>query len=61
MLGKLLGGVEGRSLQFIGLGMYEKFPQAMVVIVREIYYFYSLPYFFLSMDKNHMYQFRKIN
>jgi hypothetical protein len=32
MLGKLLGGVEGRSLQFIGLGMYEKFPQALKML-----------------------------
>lgn len=31
-LGKLLGGVEGRSLQFIGLGMYEKFPRALEML-----------------------------
>ena len=29
MLGKQLGGVEGRSLQLIGLGMYEKFTKAI--------------------------------
>lgn len=31
-LGKLLGGVEGRSLQFIGLGMYEKFPRVLEML-----------------------------
>lgn len=32
MLGKKLGGVDGRSLQLVGLGMYDKFPQAMKLL-----------------------------
>lgn len=32
MLGKKLGGVDGRSLQLVGLGMYDKFPQALKLL-----------------------------